>query len=80
MNALTNCCHFPYFADGICPNCNNKCTPVPILEESWMEDKSRTYYAEPIPEPIPPHKEYIEPEKVARFKPNEDYFDLLNDR
>lgn len=80
MNALTNCCHFPYFADGICPNCNKSCTPLPILEEAWKEDKSKTYYDDPIPELIAPHKEYIIPEKTFRFKPNQDYFDFLNDR
>lgn len=71
MNALTNCCSFPFFADGICPNCNQKCSPVPILEPAWAEDKSKTYYSDTIPEPIKPLPEYIEPKRTERFKDDE---------
>ena len=75
MNALTNCCHFPYFADGICPNCNKECSPLPILEPEWMEDKSRTYYADAVQEPISPLPEFKERIKVLRFPNDEELYD-----
>lgn len=74
-NPLTSCCHFPFFADGICPNCNKQCSPIPIVEPEWMEDKSRTYYSEPVQEPIKPLPEYIEPRKTIRFPNDEELYD-----
>ena len=52
--------------------------PVPILEPAWPEDKSKTYYSDPIPEPIKPLPEYIEPKRTIRFKDDE-RFELSED-
>jgi len=76
-NELTSCCHTPYFADGVCMTCGNKCTPF-THDMGALVNERIDYYPDPIHEPIKPLPEYIEPVKTIRFKGNE-RFELSED-
>lgn len=70
-NALTNCCHFPAFADGICPNCGQVAQPFEPEHGPLVNERIDFFPVteQPIHTVINP---VIETPKIPRFDPNTD--------
>lgn len=71
INALTSCCHTPFFADGVCTTCGNNCTPFEPEHGPLVNERIDFFPVteEPINTVINPAPE---PKRIPRFDPNTD--------